>query len=401
MTIAANSAGVVTGHITIPPNVLTGSKHVTFQGAGGSRGEAIFVGSNKLVSNVYQQIQQLTLYIDPLAQTFTPADTVQITDVDLHFTVKGTSPVRVQIRGTEVGIPNQTIYGEGRVEAANILVNGSVTRVSLNAPCLVRAATEYCLVVLSDDPATAVGLAELGKYDSVAQTWVTQQAYQVGVLLTSSNNSTWTASQTQDLWFRLITASYAPGAIKEIPLGTVSAAAVTDIVMLGGVDAPASGATVEFDLTFPDLSKLTVSNNQVLNLAAPVTGNISVLARIRSAAGVSGVLHPGTSLALGVLGTSGTYYTRAIPSVGASKLTVVYDALIPAGAAVLAEWAAVGSNVWATITPLSNTVIDDGFREFTCQLATGVTAAAIAVRITLNGSAAARPRVRNLQVLRT
>ena len=43
MTLNANSAGLLTGKFTIPANVPAGSKRVEFVGAGGSRGEAVFI----------------------------------------------------------------------------------------------------------------------------------------------------------------------------------------------------------------------------------------------------------------------------------------------------------------------------------------------------------------------
>lgn len=51
-------------------------------------------------------------------------------------------------------------------------------------------------------------MAELGKYDAVHERWVTSQPYQVGVLLSSSNASTWTPHQDRDLTFRLLGARF-------------------------------------------------------------------------------------------------------------------------------------------------------------------------------------------------
>lgn len=55
---------------------------------------------------------------------------------------------------------------------------------------------------------TAIKVAELGKYDAVNSRWVTSQSYQVGILLSSSNASTWTLHQNLDLTFRLLAAKF-------------------------------------------------------------------------------------------------------------------------------------------------------------------------------------------------
>lgn len=59
---------------------------------------------------------------------------------------------------------------------------------------MLQAKREYAVVVLCDDATTALYVAELGKQDPT-RGYVTSQPYQVGVLLSSSNASTWTAHQ--------------------------------------------------------------------------------------------------------------------------------------------------------------------------------------------------------------
>ena len=45
MSVSANSSGVVTGKFTIPAGLPAGAKRVSLAGAGGSKGDAVFVGS--------------------------------------------------------------------------------------------------------------------------------------------------------------------------------------------------------------------------------------------------------------------------------------------------------------------------------------------------------------------
>ena len=60
MTLNANSAGLLAGKFTIPANVPAGSKRVEFVGAGGSRGEAVFIGQGELQTDTRQQITRIT-----------------------------------------------------------------------------------------------------------------------------------------------------------------------------------------------------------------------------------------------------------------------------------------------------------------------------------------------------
>ncbi len=92
------------------------------------------------------------------------------------------------------------------MKAANITL-GQWTAIHWPATAL-QANREYALVILCDDAETALAIAELGKFDAARERWVTAQPYQVGVLLSSSNASTWTAHQDADLTFELLAADY-------------------------------------------------------------------------------------------------------------------------------------------------------------------------------------------------
>lgn len=105
-------------------------------------------------------------------------------------------------------------------------------------------------MVLCDDAETALSVAELGKFDATAQQWVVSQPYQVGVLLSSSNASTWTAHQDRDLTFRLLEASFS-GASSQQELGSVSIAGATDLLLLSLSETPNADTRVEYDMALP------------------------------------------------------------------------------------------------------------------------------------------------------
>ena len=405
MTVTADASGVVKGKFRIPAGVTAGTKRVQFIGSGGSYGEAAFTGQGQLVTETRQQVTQITEWrwwwwsVDPLAQTFTPDRNMMVTSVDLMVGKRGPKDVTVQIRQTTAGVPNRAIIGEGRLPASRLRATGW-TRFELETPCRVDANTEYAIVVLTDDAETEIGVAELGKWDQENMRWITAQPYQVGVLLSSSNASTWTPHQDRDMTFRLNVAQFSEGA-RTVDLGSVSVTGATDLVLLPVAENATADARVEFMLTLPDGSVLDVADGQQIQLTKAVTGNVGVTARIRSRDGLAGKIYPGTSLVSGAVQSTGTYSTRAIAAGRNSKLTVVYEAAIPSGATVTAEYQAVGASNWTALTnPVTAPGDSEGFIEFTHTRAS-INDAEIRVRLTLTGSAAARPRVRNLRVLTT
>lgn len=187
---------------------------------------------------------------DPLAQTFSVDETMQLAGVDLWFTAKN-GPVTVQIRETGNGYPTRTVLGAGRIKPDSIVVSGGGhTRILFDSPVSVLAGTEYALVVLCDDAQTSVAVANLGEFDQLAQQFVTVQPYQVGVLLSSSNASTWTAHQARDLTFRLLRAAYTETS-KAVDLGSVAVSGATDMLLMSLAEEPGAATRLDYRLTLP------------------------------------------------------------------------------------------------------------------------------------------------------
>lgn len=335
---------------------------------------------------------------DPLAQTFILPDDGQLSAIDLWFTAKGADPVRVDIRTVSNGLPTSTILASATVAAAAILTNGSSTRVTFDAPVSLLGDTEYAFVVLANNAQTAVSVGELGKYDAINGQWVTTQPYTVGVLLSSSNALTWTPHQDKDMAFRLLIASYTATS-RTVALGTVAVTGVTDLMLMSYAEKPTSATFVNYTLTLPDASTVTVSDGQSVRLAAAITGNVSVSASLNGNAFASPVLTPGTQLAYGTVATSADYITRAIPAGTAARVKVIFEAIIPSGASVAVSVKGIDiGDTYVAVAFLSSTPVGDGFMELTHEL-TSITEASVQVKLALAGSTSARPRVRNLRVI--
>lgn len=405
MALVADQNGVLSGRFTIPEGITAGIKKLVLTGAGGSFGEANFTGEGTLVTTTKQQVTSITTTTrihteryDPLAQTFSMLSARQIGGVELFVTAKGDTPMVVQVRNTSNGVPNQEILAEGRLLPSQITA-GQWNRWILDNPVQVAPNAEYALVVLCNDATGSVGIAEMGKYDATTQRWVTQQPYQVGVLLSSSNASTWTPHQDRDLTFRLLARKYTQ-AEKVVELGSVAVTDAADLIMLAMNDSPADGADSKMQLVLPDGAVIDAGNEQVVRIGAPTTGNIGVRAVLRSTQHASAAIVPGSQLVVGAPELTADYVTRAMDADATGcDVRVMFDAILPSGSSVqvFISGADVG-DTWLPVTqegsakPLGDSVFEYSY------LYQGLTEERVRVKLVLNGTVAARPFVGNLRV---
>lgn len=398
MTLTANSSGVVTGKFKIPANIPAGSKRVVFSGSGGSRGESTFIGQGLRLIENRQAVTTVNLVkYDPLAETFTLDSSQQISGVDIWFTNKGTSVVEVQIRETSVGFPTQIILASARVAPAGILVDGNATRFNFNAPVTLDPTTEYAIVVLCDDATTSVSIAELGKWDTTRLRWVTAQPYQVGVLLSSSNASTWTAHQDRDLTFQLIRAKYTE-TTKTVNLGTVAVSGATDLVVRANVENPSSATGCDFRVTLPSGIVYTVAAEQPIRLETAVTGNVQISAILKGTENQSPILYRDVQLLQGVMANTADYVGQAITAGQNVKAKVIIEALLPGTSTLSVQVKGIDSgDAYASLTQIKSTLLDDGWVELVYESAT-MTESMVRCKVTLNGSPAYRPMTRNLRM---
>lgn len=413
MAVFADSQGIVTGKFTIPTGIPAGNKTVLFSGSGGSLGSAIFSGQGTLERRTNQNQTTITETrwwsppppppvvvwpIDPLAQTFSIDQAAQISGVDLWFTAKGTSSVIVQIRETTVGFPNRSVLTSKRLTPAQITVGGGHTRVTFDTPITLFGNTEYAIVVLSDDAVTALAVAELGKWEPNLGQWVTAQPYQVGVLLSSSNASTWTPHQDRDMAFRLLRATFTQ-TTRTIDLGAHPVVGATDLMVMAYAELPSSSVNVEYRLELPGGDIVTVSDGQPVQLATPVTGDVAVSAVLTGDANWFPVLYPDIQLVAGAIETTSDYVSRAIEGGSSVRVKAVFDANIPSGASVAVKYK--GGDIgdtWTELPYVSATPGDNGFFEITHE-ASGVNEQLVQIKLELTGTSAARPRVRNLRFM--
>lgn len=410
-TIRANDAGIVTGTFTVPAGIPAGSKAVKVTGSGGSTGTAVFTGegvrevTNKVnVTTIIDVVDYWTgkpigtCFIDPLAQTFRVSRTCQIASIQLRGKRSGDEPLLIHIRETVNGLPTGKVLAEQRVPATVFNETESIATIALELPPTLFDGVEYALVVMTNGLGHELVIAELGEYDVQYGRWVSNQPYEIGVLLSSANAQTWTPHQDRDLWMGLQrTRITAANRNRVVPLGAVAVTDATDLMVLGNHLTPAAGAGVEFRITLPSGDVLDVASDQPIKLAAPISGDVAVAAVITATEDVSGVLLPGTNLVAGKVAAEGTYITRALDLGAEQRLTVVYDASLPPGSNVLAHYQ-IDDGAWTPCAAPTARPSDNGALELT-SVTSDLSGGVVRVRLTMSGTPAARPTVHNPRVI--
>jgi len=176
----------------------------------------------------------------------------------------------------------------------------------------------------------------------------------------------------------------------------------TDLMLMAFADRPSSNTNVEYTLTLPDTSTITVSDGQPVELASTITGNVQISAELTGGNTFSPVLWPGTQLVSGEISGTADYITRAIPAGLNSNVKAIFEAIVPSGANVIAYYKGIdpGDVTWTEIPVAETNNVDDGFVEFICS-ATDVDEDAVRIKLVLSGTAAARPYVRDMRVIVT
>lgn len=345
---------------------------------------------------IYGNAQPCT--VDPLAQTFMLSSNTQIAGVDLWFYAVGSSDVSVQIRTVSGGVPTRIVLAECRKKPSDVVTGGTHTRFSFASPLFLSADEEAAIVVLCNDATTQVDIAEIGKWNGTS--WVTEQPYTVGVLLSSSNALTWTAHQDRDMRFRIVNQTYSSTSLV-VDLGSISVTDVTDLMVMGLASKPTAATDVTYRVTLPGDIVKTVSANSPINLSSAITGDVQVEALLTGSSAMSPVLFQHGQLAYGWLSTEGDYVTRAMTAGTAVRIQVIVDAQLPTGSSIHFYWKGTDSgDTWSVsaIPQIASVAADNGFVEIIYEV-TGVNENFVQIKAVLAGTAAARPFARNLRVM--
>jgi hypothetical protein len=393
MPIEADNRGVAEGSLTVPEGIPAGTVLVRVEGDQGGVGSTTYAASGDITTESRRIVTTVVANYDPLAQTFTLSEGRHVAAIDLWFKNKGSSRVLVQIRETTVGFPNQNVLAQGSVYPDDINVNGTHTRINFS-PVWLEANVEYAIVILTDDPETSVAVVELGKFDSIHNTWITKQAYQIGVLLSSSNASAWTAHQELDLAFRLQACRFTETE-RQINLGTITANQNTDLLTLANIERVSSETDVEFIFTDSNGKTNVVAEDMPVALKEKMDGAISVKAKLKGTATRSPVIFQGVQAVLGTIDATADYVTRAISAGTNVTVKIIYESFTP-GNANVKVYVENPYTTWSSVSLSSGAPVGDSWEERTHVLE-NFNGATTRVKLVLEGNVLYRPKVRNLR----
>lgn len=151
--------------------------------------------------------------VDPIAQSFS-VDQVGglfLEGVNIFFATKAKNiPVTVEIREMQNGLPTHEVVARTTLNPSQVSVSTTAniaTRFNFAPAPYLREGAEYAIVILANTQEYNVYIAEMGgRVINSTQTIATQPV--TGVFFTSSNGSTWSPQQLQDLKYTLIRANY-------------------------------------------------------------------------------------------------------------------------------------------------------------------------------------------------
>jgi hypothetical protein len=179
----------------------------------------------------------------------------------------------------------------------------------------------------------------------------------------------------------------------------ISAGDISDLVALAGVDRPTSATDVEFVFTKPDGSQIRGADNARIQLADDLNVALTLAALLRGTATESPQLFAGTQAVFGNLSESATYVTRAVPCAAGARVSLTIETLLPGASGLTVEFQK-GDGTWQAVAVSSTTAVGDGWIEQTHIVANfSAGGTETRARLTLSGSAAARPQARQLRLV--
>lgn len=387
----ADSSGNFSGTFTIPANIPAGTKLVELVGNVESKGFAYFTGINQKTTIIKTRVYRYK--DDPLAQTFTLKEARLISGLDFWLAKKGSSNIRVEIRNVSLGYPTTETLATKIMPVSSLAAN-AWNRVKFDAPVFLNAETEYAITLLADTSDHEVGITEIGDWDS-AKGWVRSQAYSTGVLLSSSNASTWTAHQNADLAFRLLAADFTANT-RTVTLGTFNLEGVTDIMPLAEVETTSSDTYVTFVLRKNNVEVARMQAWQVISFEAALSGVYTLEAELVGDNKYSPVLGRYPQLMTGKVASSGDYISRAFVCGQNKQVMISTNEFSPLGSSI-DIYIQTGNDTWTKGEVSESVELGSGWvqrkRFVNCSLGS------TRLKIELLGTAEARPLVQTISAV--
>lgn len=194
------------------PNLRTTFANVSFE----SGGKAVTKQRTTVQTRVLGVTSRTEIEyrkVDPVAQSFSVDQQggLFLEKIEIFFAKKAKSiPVTLEIREMENGLPTHDVVGRVTLNPSSVFtsINADIPTAFNFAPALyLKEGGEYAMVVLANTQEYEVYISELGEKVINSTQTVSAQPH-TGVFFTSSNGSTWSPQQLQDLKFKLYRSSF-------------------------------------------------------------------------------------------------------------------------------------------------------------------------------------------------
>ena len=336
----ADTNGLANLTFTIPDNVPSGAKNVVLTGAesgltciGTFRSQPqVKIVINNFNRVVKRRVRRTVIrrWRDPIAETFVPTETMNLTSAELIFTNTTSSYVDVFITETINGYPNtEKSLGFARLYAEDIIANQWV-KATFDNHVFVEEGINYSLVIICGDTNLKIRTAKMGEYDLNNSKYVTTQPYLTGVLFNSSNAAAWSAIQDEDLTFKLNRAEYSLNTYN-VDVGTISVDDCTDLLLSADVENyPETRCTFKVVLIDRQNEEYLIAPDGSVNFTS-YTGDVKLTAELVSTnTKLSPTIDGDVQLGVGKVYYPMTYSHRSI-SFDGSALHVLLDSYEPSG----------------------------------------------------------------------
>jgi hypothetical protein len=173
----------------------------------------------------------------------------------------------------------------------------------------------------------------------------------------------------------------------------------SDLLTVANVERPTNATNVEFIYAKTDGSTIRSSVDGRVQLTERITQGMSLSMQLTGTATESPYVFAGTQAILGNTANSAIYASRAFTCQANARVSITFEGYVPSAASVVVE-VQKSDSTWQTVSQTASVSIGDGWAEYQHQVATFTAGGTTTrVRLTLNGTPAARPFVRQLRAV--
>lgn len=357
-SVKASPTGDITAKFTIPANILTGVREVRLASditIAGYLSSAFALyeasGTNRTVQStvttlttvLQENVTTVTTVndLDPIGQTFLLDKMTLVSGINVYLENKPSEnlPLTCEIREVVNGSITSTIYGHKTLYANDIQVSSDsrvATRFSFEDPVLLEENREYAFVLRTPSTEYRAWIAELGEKDIISGDTVLLNPYLVGIMLSSSNNSSWSMHQNTDIKFDLIADNYSNSS--DLLFNEIEGTAEFSRIYLLAENSIPEGTSLQWyystdsgtsfsDITPYNITSLSQMKNKILLKAKLSKNNSTNLSPIIALDSVGAVLSS--------YDTEGYYISKNITNLdNYTHVDIIVDTYIPSNTSI-------------------------------------------------------------------